>query len=155
MSINENQAGWCLNLISDLYKWKLSSFFRTPLDPEDAGFGESFTRIKRNIDLDTVKANLLSGKYSTVDVFLADLRLIADNAILLFGPDTVMTFMAEEFKAFIDERAVFAKMTPEQAWMAKLKELQEKIAEHVAKRPLVGASADGVSKLRNKKKKKR
>ena len=151
--MNENQANWCLGLISDLYKWKLSVFFRTPFDPEEEGISES-ARIKKEMDLDTVKANLLDGKYVTVDAFLADLRLICDNVVTLFGPDTVMTYMAEEFRAYIDERAAFATMTPEQAWFVKLKDLQEKIANHIEKGKDL-EPADSTEKINEKKKRKK
>lgn len=134
MSINENQANRCLELISDLYKWRISAFFRTPFDLEEEGLTDNNARIKKPMDLDTVKGKLLDGKYGTVDEFLADLRLICDNAVQVFGPDTVMTFMAKEFRAGIDEKAVFINMTPEQAWFANLQNLKEKIANHVQKR---------------------
>ena len=134
MNITENQRKWCLKLMSDLYQWKISFVFRSKVDPEGDDVPDYFDVVKQPMDLDTVKATLLDDKYADVESFLSDLRLICTNAELYFGPEAVMTFMAQEMLQYIDKQAENAHLSPEQIWYKELTEIQEKIERQVAKR---------------------
>ena len=122
-----------MNLISGLYQWKISFFFRTKVDPEADELVDYFDVVKQPMDLDTVKSTLLDDKYADVGSFLADLRLICDNTELYFGPDTVMTFMAQEMRQYLDKQEQTADMSPEQIWYQELQELESRIEKHIAK----------------------
>jgi hypothetical protein len=83
-------------LIGHLFKWKLTVFFKQPVDPEADELPGYFDKVSQPMDLEAVKKTLLDGNYPNVASFLADLRLIWQNAKAYFGPENVMSFIGDE-----------------------------------------------------------
>jgi hypothetical protein len=134
MEITENQRNWCLKIIAHLFKWKLTSFFRHPVDPEADDMPGYYEKVTRPMDLETVKKTLLDGNYANVSSFLADLRLIWENTKTYFGPDSVMTFIADEVLQYLTEQEKSVNLSAEQVWYNQLTVIQAKIEKHVQRR---------------------
>lgn len=61
--------------------------FNTPVDPVALELPTYTTIVKHPMDLGTIKRNLAAGEYLELDDFVADVRLVFENA-MLFNPET-------------------------------------------------------------------
>jgi hypothetical protein len=134
MQISERQRNWCLNLITHLFRWKLTAFFRRPVDPHDDDLPGYSEKVSRPMDLETVRRTLLDGHYADVPSFLSDLRLIWENTKAYYGTESVMGFISDEILQYIDREEEYASLTPDQVWFRKLTAIQKKIDAHVQKK---------------------
>jgi hypothetical protein len=137
--MNDSQRSWCLRIITHLFQWKLTVSFRQPVNPEVEDLPGYFDAVRRPMDLETIRASLLDGKYTDLQSFVSDLRLIWENAKTYFGPDTVMTFISDEILQYLDHEFQYANLSAEQIWYSKLTEIQKKIEAHTNKKhPALG-----------------
>jgi hypothetical protein len=86
------------------------------------------------MDLATVRNTLYDGKYLDVLSFMADLRLIWDNAKAYHGVESVMGFISHEILQFLDKEEEKVNLSSEQVWCRKLNVIQTKIEAHVQKK---------------------
>lgn len=149
MEINEHQRKWCLNIIDQLYKWKLTAFFRHPVDPEAEGLEDYFKIIKKPMDLDTVKKTLYDGNYPSIEAFLTDLHLIWDNTKLFNGKDSIMTYISDEILNWLEKKEKLINKTEDEIWLINLKEIESKIQEHMKNKPMDKASQNTVNDTKN------
>ncbi|OHS93525.1 Bromodomain containing protein [Tritrichomonas foetus] len=135
MHITENQRKWCLKVINHLFKWKLTLFFRNPIDPVADELPDYYEKIKNPMDLEKVKKILLDGNYQSVDDFISDLKLVFENAKTYHGENSVMWFIGEEVLQWLEKMQKSANLSAEQVWYNELVEIQDKIDKHVADMP--------------------
>lgn len=135
MDINDAQRKWCIKVINHLFKWKLTVFFRRPIDPAKNEFPNYFQIIQKPMDLETVKKTLLDGNYPNIDSFTADLQLIFENAKKYHGQNTIMWFIAEEILQWIEKMKEKLNLSSDEIWYNELVEIQKKIDVHVSKMP--------------------
>ena len=135
MLFTENQRQWSIKLINDLYKWNLTAFFRLKLNPNSESYQEYCQKVKRPLDLDTVKTTLYDGNYKTVEEFVRDLKLVFQNAVTYYGPSHVFTMMADEILLWIQEQEKSMNLSEDEKWMQDLLNLQNKLEEHLKNKP--------------------
>lgn len=135
MDITDEQRKWCLKVITHLFKWKLTVFFRRPIDPNKDQLPNYFQIIQKPMDLETVKKTLLNGNYQSIQSFISDLQLIFENAKTYHGKSTVMWFIAEEILQWISKMEESLHLSADQIWYNELAEIQKKIDNHVSNMP--------------------
>lgn len=135
MDITDEQRKWCIKVINHLFKWKLTVFFRRPIDPAKNDLPNYFQIVQKPMDLETVKKTLLNGNYKNIQSFISDLQLIFENAKKYHGKSTVMWFISEEILQWISKMEESMHLTPQQIWFNELAEIKKKIEDHVLNMP--------------------
>ena len=135
MLFTENQRQWSIKIISDLYKWNLTTYFRPKISPNLEANKDYFEKIKKPIDLDTVKATLYDGQYKNVNDFVSDLKLVFENAINYYGEDNLFTMMAREILIWIKEQEKDMNISEDEKWLKDLAVLQGKLENHLKNKP--------------------
>lgn len=108
--ITKEQWKWCNNTLKALRKHKSSGPFLEPVDIVKFNIPDYPNFVKHPMDLGTVQAKVNSQQYSTIDEFVADVRLIFSNCYAFNGHDSPVSTMATELEKAFD-RAVY-KMPP-------------------------------------------
>ncbi|TDZ47210.1 Bromodomain testis-specific protein [Colletotrichum trifolii] len=83
--------------------------FKEPVDPAEDGVPDYFDKIKKPMDLNTIKAKMGKGEYKTEDEFAADVRQIFENCYTYWGKDSNMWTACEKFQKTFEEK--YAQMT--------------------------------------------
>ncbi|KAJ7750340.1 hypothetical protein B0H16DRAFT_1550372 [Mycena metata] len=83
LSLNDKRG--LQGILTTLGKEDVSWLFRLPVDPVLLQIPTYFDVIKQPRDLQTIRNKLNSDKYDNVEAFVADIRLIVDNAITFNG----------------------------------------------------------------------
>ena len=133
--ITYDQKNWCLNVLNHLLNWKITVFFRRPLDTRVDDVPGYYKKIKHPMDLGTLRKNFISGAYNSIEDFVSDLKIIFTNTKTYFGEDTVMSIVADEVLSYISRMEKYLYMSGEQLWFMQLKEIREKINNHLVQLP--------------------
>ncbi|KAJ1486592.1 Bromodomain-containing protein, partial [Baffinella frigidus] len=64
--------------------------FNVPVDPVALKIPDYLEKVKRPMDLGTVKERLSKGYYASADQFQDDINLVWDNALLFNAPGTMV-----------------------------------------------------------------
>ncbi|KAJ7150184.1 hypothetical protein C8R46DRAFT_1008308 [Mycena filopes] len=83
LSVNDKRG--LQGILNTLGKEDISWIFRVPVDPVLLQIPTYFDVIKQPRDLQTIRTKLNSDKYDNVEAFVADMRLMVDNAITFNG----------------------------------------------------------------------
>lgn len=129
--ISEHQRNWCLSILGYLLNWKLTVYFRKPIDLNSEEFKGYLDVVKKPIDLETLQIKFQNGEYSSAKSFISDLNLIFQNAKTFYGPDTVMTMIADEILMYTKSQEKFLDMSASDIWLYHLKEIQKKVENHM------------------------
>jgi len=87
-----------LAITNDFIKDPIAAPFVDPI-ASDAHFAkEYFERIKKPMDLTTIKRNLSDKFYSSIDQWVADFNLIFDNAVAFNGEEDIISSYAKYLK---------------------------------------------------------
>lgn len=89
--------------------------FREPVVPSEDGVPDYFDKVKRPMDLNTVKSKMDRKEYKTDDEFLADVRQIFDNCFLYWQKGDPMYLAGEKLKKTFEE-----KYSHMHKWIAKM-----------------------------------
>lgn len=82
-----------------LHPRNIGNLFNRPVDPIVLELPDYFTRIKRPMDLGTVKSRLRSGFYRNIESVTADINLVFKNAILYNASNHAIHLIAKTMKA--------------------------------------------------------
>jgi hypothetical protein len=110
--ITKEQWKWCNNTLKALRKHKSSGPFLEPVDIVKFNIPDYPNIVKHPMDLGTVQVKVNTQQYSTIDDFVADVRLIFSNCYLFNGHDSPISIMATELEKAFD-RAVYKMPTAE------------------------------------------
>ncbi|CAL5327404.1 unnamed protein product [Camellia sinensis] len=94
----------CETLLNRLMSHQYGWVFNTPVDVVKLNIPDYFNVIKHPMDLGTVKSKLLSGEYSSLLGFAADVRLTFSNAMTYNPPGNHVHFMAETLSKYFEVR---------------------------------------------------
>jgi hypothetical protein len=83
---------------------RLSWPFLEPVDPVALGIPDYPDVIRHPMDLGTIERKLLAGVYGSADAFVADMRLVFDNAKTYNPPDHDVHKMAVQLETFFDSK---------------------------------------------------
>ncbi|EPE02331.1 tfiid associated protein [Ophiostoma piceae UAMH 11346] len=89
--------------------------FREPVNPSSDGIPDYFDKVKRPMDLGTIKANLDNRQYKAPEEFLADMRQIFSNAYTYWKKGDTIWQVCERLEKTFEEK--YAQMNK---WLAKL-----------------------------------
>ncbi|SPP88913.1 bromodomain-containing protein 3-like [Drosophila guanche] len=91
----------CKKIIEDLLDKKHCHYawpFYKPLNAEKLGLTDYHHKIKKPMDLGSIKYKLEDGHYSSVLEFAEDVRLVFSNCFKYFDPDNDYVGMAQELR---------------------------------------------------------
>jgi hypothetical protein len=88
--------------------------FREPVKPADDGVPDYFDKVKRPMDLGTIKNKMDRGEYNTAEEFETDVRQIFNNCYAYWGRSHEMSAAAERFQKSFEEK--YAEMFK---WLSK------------------------------------
>lgn len=106
--ISKEQWQWCSTTLKNLKKNKSAGPFLEPVDIVKFNIPHYSDIIKHPMDLGTVQAKVNARQYSSLDQFIADVRLIFTNCYTFNGVDSPVSLMATEVEKAFD-RAVYKK----------------------------------------------
>ncbi|KAL1899072.1 hypothetical protein Sste5346_002994 [Sporothrix stenoceras] len=115
----EQKLEFCEDLVSRMMTgpgfWtRLVGPFKEPVDPVSENIPDYFDKVKRPMDLGTIKQNLKDRKYKAPEEFLADMRQIFANVYMYWNKgDTIWTTCERLEKSFEDKYSHMNK------WLSK------------------------------------
>jgi hypothetical protein len=80
----------CRTIVNQLTKKSAAKLFRQPVDPVKENLPAYFQYIKNPMDLGTVRKNLDTGVYPSIEAFVGDVRLVFANAYLFNGRESIV-----------------------------------------------------------------
>ncbi|KAF4977588.1 hypothetical protein FZEAL_5902 [Fusarium zealandicum] len=89
--------------------------FRDPVEPSEDGVPDYFDKVKRPMDLTTVKAKMDRKEYTSDEDFLTDVRQIFDNCFTYWKKGDPMWLAGEKLQKTFEEK--FSHMNK---WIAKM-----------------------------------
>ncbi|RSL98790.1 hypothetical protein CDV31_012467 [Fusarium ambrosium] len=89
--------------------------FRDPVEPVEDGVPDYFDKVKRPMDLSTIKAKMDRKEYANEDEFLRDIRQIFDNCFTYWKEGDPMWAAGERLQKTFEEK--FLQMNK---WVAKM-----------------------------------
>ena len=124
-----------LAITNDFIKDPIAEPFTVPIS-SDAPFAEAyFEKIKKPMDLSTVKRNLSNNVYNTIDQWAADFNLVFDNAVSFNGEDDIISSYAMYLKTKFAKRKQELLNQNSRTVELKLIELRNKLASLMANPP--------------------
>lgn len=105
---------WKLTLIVTGFWTRLVGPFKDPVKPAEDGVPDYFDKVKKPMDLSTIKQKMEHGEYNTAEEFEADVRQIFDNCYTYWGRSHDMSVAAERFQKSFEEK--YAEMFK---WLSK------------------------------------
>ncbi|QLI66169.1 uncharacterized protein G6M90_00g022970 [Metarhizium brunneum] len=89
--------------------------FRDPVEPAEDGVPDYFDKVKRPMDLTTIKAKMDRREYATEDAFVTDMRQIFENCYTYWKKGDPMWLAAEKLQKTFEDK--FSHMNK---WIAKM-----------------------------------
>lgn len=94
-SIIENQLKYCGNILTRLKRNQNAGPFLQPVDPIGLGIPDYFDKIKKPMDISTVKNKLDNNEYKSPEEFDYDMILMFDNCYAYNSPESVVYEMGK------------------------------------------------------------
>ncbi|KAI1827990.1 putative Bromodomain testis-specific protein [Xylaria intraflava] len=106
---SDNKLSFCSDLLNRMLSgpgfWtRLVGPFREPVRPNEDGVPNYFDKVKKPMDLSTIKKKMDRAEYNTAEEFEADVRQIFENCHTYWGPGHDMTIAAERFQKSFEEK---------------------------------------------------
>ncbi|ERT02605.1 TFIID associated protein [Sporothrix schenckii 1099-18] len=110
---------FCADLVTRMLSgpgfWtRLVGPFKEPVDPTSEGIPDYFTKVKRPMDLGTIKNNLDNHRYKAPEEFLADMRQIFSNVYSYWTKDDPIWTTCERLEKTFEEK--YSQMSK---WLVK------------------------------------
>ncbi|WYZ46316.1 hypothetical protein EsH8_IX_000541 [Colletotrichum jinshuiense] len=105
----ERKVEFCSDLLDRMLSgpgfWtRLVGPFKEPVDPVEDGVPDYFNKVKKPMDLNTVKLKMSRREYQTEDEFAADVRQIFDNCYTYWSKGDPMWAACEKFQKTFEEK---------------------------------------------------
>jgi hypothetical protein len=78
--------------------------FREPVEPVEDGVPDYFDKVKKPMDLSTIKAKMDRREYADDEEFLADVRQIFENCFLYWKKGDPMWLAGEKLQRTFEEK---------------------------------------------------
>ncbi|PTB80432.1 Bromodomain-containing protein [Trichoderma longibrachiatum ATCC 18648] len=116
----QQKLDFCADLLNRMLSgpgfWtRLVGPFRSPVDPAEDGVPDYFEKVKRPMDLSTVKMKMDQKEYTTEEQFLGDVRQIFENCFTYWKKGDPMWAAGERLQRTFEEK--YSHMNK---WIAKL-----------------------------------
>ncbi|KAF6840959.1 ankyrin repeat-containing protein [Colletotrichum plurivorum] len=105
----ERKVEFCSDLLDRMLSgpgfWtRLVGPFKEPVDPAEDGVPDYFEKVKKPMDLNTVKAKMSRHEYKTEEEFAADVRQIFENCYTYWKKGDPMWMACEKFQKTFEEK---------------------------------------------------
>ncbi|KAL0933194.1 transcription regulator [Colletotrichum truncatum] len=105
----EKKVEFCSDLLDRMLSgpgfWtRLVGPFKEPVDPREDGVPDYFEKVKKPMDLNTIKAKMSRREYMTEDEFVADVRQIFSNCYTYWKKGDPMWVACEKFQKTFEEK---------------------------------------------------
>ncbi|KAI1809854.1 putative Bromodomain testis-specific protein [Poronia punctata] len=115
----DHKLNFCADLLNRMLSgpgfWtRLVGPFKDPVKPEEDGVPDYFDKVKKPMDLGTIKNKMDQGGYGSAEEFEADVRQIFENCYTYWGREHEMSAAAERFQKSFEEK--YAEMFK---WISK------------------------------------
>ncbi|KAG2173517.1 hypothetical protein INT44_007108 [Umbelopsis vinacea] len=140
-AMSKEQWQWCTATLKNLKKNKSAGPFLEPVDIVKFNIPHYPDLIKHPMDLGTVQAKVNARQYSSLDRFIADVRLIFTNCYTFNGVDSPVSAMAAEVEKAFD-RAVYKKPSAPAPVPKKVVEPPAKVSKKEPKVTSAGLTSD-------------
>ncbi|KAI1326241.1 putative Bromodomain testis-specific protein [Xylariaceae sp. FL0255] len=115
----QHKLAFCSNLLDRMLSgpgfWtRVVGPFKEPVRPVEDGVPDYLDKVKRPMDLDTIKRKMDTGCYETASQFEADVKQIYENCFAYWGRDHDMSVAADRFQKHFEEK--YAEMFK---WLSK------------------------------------
>ncbi|WQF83549.1 Putative bromodomain, SKP1/BTB/POZ domain superfamily, Bromodomain-like superfamily protein [Colletotrichum destructivum] len=105
----EKKVEFCADLLDRMLSgpgfWtRLVGPFKEPVDPVEDGVPDYFNKVKKPMDLNTVKAKMSRHEYRTEDEFASDVRQIFENCYTYWTKGDPMWAACEKFQKTFEEK---------------------------------------------------
>lgn len=154
MSLSQQRKNRCIQIIHDLMSRSISKIFAEPVDPILDNCENYFNIIHKPMDLGTVLRNLETDKYKRYSEFKSDMELIWNNALKYNGPDSQITVLAWQLKAWFDEMTYLMSDNELDDWITKLADIQQQISFYIQRCNTPKDKTEPIQKSKNAKKRK-
>ncbi|GMH69606.1 hypothetical protein TrLO_g5591 [Triparma laevis f. longispina] len=88
----------CLDILKEVMQHQFGWVFNSPVDPVELALPDYFSVIKKPMDLGTVKSNVETSNYHSINSFKSDCHLAFDNALIYNDKESDVYCMALEIK---------------------------------------------------------
>ncbi|KAH0551510.1 hypothetical protein GP486_007273 [Trichoglossum hirsutum] len=103
-TITKTQQKYLLVGLRNLKRIKDAAPFLEPVDPVKLNIPTYFSIIKNPMDISTMEKKLKAEEYATVEEYVADMDLIASNAVTFNGPDHFVSAHASNLKKAFEKQ---------------------------------------------------
>ena len=111
----------------------LELFFTTPVDPERDSVPDYFDKIKKPMDLGTVRDKLKSQQYNTTEEWKNDIMLIWDNALTYHADKKNMVLEIAQYAKHKSEKLLaLIPKSQEDVWFLRVQRATKKINKIIA-----------------------
>jgi protein subunit release factor A len=118
---------FCQKTTQKLYEHPLSKLFLQPVNPELDGVPDYFQKIKKPMDLGTIKSKLNSNDYKNSKEWLEDVYLVWQNAKNYHPKSSSIYRAAELLKKKTDKMVQTIPKDEIENWSLKLNKINSKI----------------------------
>ncbi|KAE9576441.1 hypothetical protein CGMCC3_g7601 [Colletotrichum fructicola] len=110
----DKKLDFCADLLDRMLSgpgfWtRLVGPFKEPVDPVEDNVPDYFEKVKKPMDLNTIKAKMSQQQYTTEDEFVSDVRQIFDNCYTYWKKGDAMWVACEKFQKTFEEK--YAQMS--------------------------------------------
>lgn len=127
-----------LTIVDTLARHPVGQAFGKPFKVGDEVESDYSFRIKRPMDLGTIRLNLLNKSYFSVQQFLDDIELITQNAIKYFGQDTEYGAAGIEIRRLVAKSLRLAHLQQLKDWASDVYKFRTKISKLIKAPPISG-----------------
>ncbi|OHT07175.1 bromodomain-containing protein [Tritrichomonas foetus] len=135
MGITKYQRSQCKSIVEKLTKLAISLPFQQKLTEKDGLPCQIHDIIERPMDLSIIKRNLDDGRYKSIQQWEQDMRLIWDNATLLYRPGTPIYAMAKDCIDWFDKQMESFSRSKSERWLVRFNKTHQKLQKLVDSYP--------------------
>lgn len=101
--LSQEQTKSALEVIDELMLHPIAQIFSIKVDPELDNVPDYYEKVKKPMDLGTVKSKIIDNTYNTLNEIKADVNQIWENAEIYNGRPSLEVFMADRLKKIFDK----------------------------------------------------
>ena len=129
--MEEYDKKWCLGIVNEVKKWSIATPFLRPVDPVRDGCPDYLSVIEKPMDFTKIEHQINSGKYRSVEDFMSDLKLIADNVIKYNTAESVYAYFCEDILQYVQKKYSEKPRNAEDEWFKELVKTNVLLNEHL------------------------
>ncbi|OHS94692.1 Bromodomain containing protein [Tritrichomonas foetus] len=134
-TLNGVQKTYCLKITKKIMDYPISVFFLNPVDPEKDGAPDYLEKIKKPMDLNTVKSKLESNSYPSIDKWKEEMNLIWKNAMTYNTEGNYIHMIAKELNEVFRRFCETIPKSELEAWTFRVRKTHSKLMKLIESKP--------------------